>query len=59
MLWKRAKTEEVIETILNHEFLHLVVFKLEGELVSTALDNISGWSKYEPEIELGKVRVHK
>lgn len=59
MTWKRAKTEDVIETILVHEFIHLVIFELEGELIATALDNICGWNKYVPEIEFGKVKTHK
>lgn len=59
MKWKRAKTEDVIETILEHEFIHLVVFKVEGELVSLAMDKISGWNTDKPEIEFGKVVTHK
>lgn len=36
-------TEEIIEEILTHEFIHIVVGKLHGDVVSQALDNISLW----------------
>ena len=36
-------SEEDIEEVLNHEFIHLAIGDLEGYLVSGAIDSISGW----------------
>lgn len=35
--------ENLIEEILNHEVLHLVICKLEGDIVSSCLDRITFW----------------
>lgn len=51
----RAKTEDLMVEILTHEVLHLVILDLEGEIASTALDNICGWDSYHPIIEFGKL----
>ena len=36
-------SEEDIEEVLNHEFIHLAIGDLESYLVSGAIDSISGW----------------
>lgn len=38
-------TENIIEEILNHEILHLVIAKLEGDIVSSCLDRVTFWKK--------------
>lgn len=47
-------TEEIIEEILNHEFVHIEVGKIEGDVVSQALDRISVWLAF-PERKYAKL----